>query len=221
MIPSSTGPTRTTRARADASRLAAEAFFSSAARAERVSATNGTPAGDGRARRSSARSCASRTRSSSATRARTAWRWSASARAASTSPAPAPRRCSEIERRRADPVRRRRHHALPRRPRPRHADAARAGHRHRVSPSTAGASCWSTTCSSPAARSAPRMDALIDFGRPAVDPARGAGRPRASRAADPRRLRRQEPADRARTSRSSVRLAEARRRRRGRASRPA
>ena len=44
--------------------------------------------------------------------------------------------------------------------------AVRAGHRHRRSRSTVGASCWSTTCSSPAARSAPRMDALIDFGRP-------------------------------------------------------
>ena len=39
------------------------------------------------------------------------------------------------------------------------------------------------------------MDALMDFGRPRRDPARGARGPRPSRAADPRRLRRQEHPD--------------------------
>ena len=39
------------------------------------------------------------------------------------------------------------------------------------------------------------MDALIDLGRPRDDPARRPGRPRPARAADPARLRRQEPAD--------------------------
>jgi pyrimidine operon attenuation protein/uracil phosphoribosyltransferase len=52
------------------------------------------------------------------------------------------------------------------------------------------------------------MDALVDFGRPRADPARRAGRSRPPRAADPRRLRRQEPADRAQEE-VSVRLAEA------------
>ena len=39
------------------------------------------------------------------------------------------------------------------------------------------------------------LDALIDFGRPQVDSARRARRPRPPRAADQGRLRRQEPAD--------------------------
>ena len=39
------------------------------------------------------------------------------------------------------------------------------------------------------------LDALNDVGRPARGAARGPGRPRPPRAADPRRLRRQEPAD--------------------------
>ena len=39
------------------------------------------------------------------------------------------------------------------------------------------------------------LDALNDVGRPARGPARRAGRPRPPRAADPRRLRRQEPPD--------------------------
>ena len=42
------------------------------------------------------------------------------------------------------------------------------------------------------------LDALIEFGRPRVDPAGRARRPRAPRAADQGRLRRQEPADVAR-----------------------
>ena len=41
------------------------------------------------------------------------------------------------------------------------------------------------------------LDALNDLGRPQLGPARGAGRPGPPRAADPRRLRGQEPADRA------------------------
>ena len=64
------------------------------------------------------------------------------------------------------------------------------------SPSRSRDAPWSswTTCSSPAGRSGPRMDALMDLGRPARHPAGRAGRPRPSRAAHPPRLRRQEPA---------------------------
>ena len=47
------------------------------------------------------------------------------------------------------------------------------------------------------------IDALFDYGRPRAGPARGARRPRPPRAADPPRLRRQEPADRARASGST------------------
>ena len=39
------------------------------------------------------------------------------------------------------------------------------------------------------------LDALLELGRPRARAARGARRPRPPRAADPRRLRRQEPAD--------------------------
>ena len=48
------------------------------------------------------------------------------------------------------------------------------------------------------------LDALVDFGRPAVDPARGPGRPGAPRAPDPPRLRRQERADAARRGRGGT-----------------
>ena len=58
------------------------------------------------------------------------------------------------------------------------------------------------------------IDALFDYGRPRAGPARGARRPRPPRAADPARLRRQEPADRPRRARQRARRG-ARRRRRG------
>ncbi len=47
------------------------------------------------------------------------------------------------------------------------------------------------------------IEALFDYGRPRAGPARGALRPRPPRAADPARLRRQEPADRPRASGST------------------
>ena len=47
------------------------------------------------------------------------------------------------------------------------------------------------------------LDALQDIGRPARGAPRDAGRSRAPRAADPRRLRRQEPAERRATSAST------------------
>ena len=52
------------------------------------------------------------------------------------------------------------------------------------------ASCWSTTCSTPGARVRAAINELFDFGRPASDRARGAGRPRRPRAADRGDLRR-------------------------------
>ena len=61
------------------------------------------------------------------------------------------------------------------------------------------------------------IDALFEYGRPGARPARGARRPRPSRAADPARLRRQEPADLARRAHPGA----ARRGRRGRRGRPA
>ena len=67
--------------------------------------------------------------------------------------------------------------------------------------STAAWSCCATTCSSPAARSGPRSNALVRL-RPAPRGAAGGDdRPRPPRAADPPGLRRQEPADPARRGR--------------------
>ena len=64
-------------------------------------------------------------------------------------------------------------------------------------PSTAPRWSWSTTCSTPAAPCAPPSTRCSTTGARARA-ARGAGRPRPPRAADPPRLRRQEPADRPR-----------------------
>ena len=90
----------------------------------------------------------------------------------------------------AHPLRRRRHHPLSRRSRPRPPDAVRAGHGHRV-PDRGSAH--------PAGRRRPlhRTHDPGGHGRagrlrpPAIHPARGPRRSRASRAPHPRRLRRQ------------------------------
>ena len=60
------------------------------------------------------------------------------------------------------------------------------------------------------------MDALMDLGRPGTDPAGGAGRPRAPRAADPSGLRRQERADPSRRRRPGAGVRAGRRGCRGR-----
>ena len=150
----------------------------------------------------------------------TSWRWSASTRAASPSPSGCATLIERVRRRRgAD--RRARHHLLPRR----HGRARgeQRAHPQPVVKATrldfpldgASRSCWSTTCSTRGARSAPRSTRCSTTAARAR-PARGPGRPRAPRAADPRRLRRQEPADRARRARQRA-AGRGRRRRPGRA----
>ena len=84
--------------------------------------------------------------------------------------------------------------------------------------SPASASCSSTTCSTPAARSAPRSTPSSTTAGPA-HPARGAGRPRPPRAADPRGLRGQEHPDVARRRRAGAPRRDRRPRRGRRASR--
>ena len=92
--------------------------------------------------------------------------------------------------------------AVPRRHRAA-AGRARPVERASRSTSTAPPSCSSTTCSTPAAPCGPPSTRSSDYGRPARRPARRAGRPRPPRAADPARLRRQEPAHQRRPRTSS------------------
>ena len=88
-----------------------------------------------------------------------------------------------------------RHDDVPRRPAAASRPARCCRPRSRRVGSTARWWCWSTTCCSPGAPSGPPSTRCKDLGRPVGGPARGAGRPRPPRAADPGRLRRQEPPD--------------------------
>ena len=116
------------------------------------------------------------------------------------------RGAARAARRQAGAGRRARHHALPRRRGRARRAADAAARRACRSRSRASASCWSTTCCSPGAPCARRWTRCSTSGARG-DPARGARRPRAPRAADQGRLRRQEHPDLARGAGGAARAA--------------